>query len=52
MFGMAERYNEGKAIDAVLRHIEARDNATRLNDGRSPDDLRDPLVPNEVRATF
>jgi hypothetical protein len=38
---MADRYNEGKAIDAVLRFIESRENATRLNDGRSPDDLRD-----------
>src|SRR5712691_4776232 len=36
------RYNEGKAIDAVLRRIEARDQAIRLNDGRSPDDLNDP----------
>jgi hypothetical protein len=39
---MAGRYNEGKAIDAVLRRIEARDQAVRLNDGRSPDDLNDP----------
>jgi hypothetical protein len=39
---MADRYNEGKAIDAVLRRIESRENATRLSDGRSPDDLRDP----------
>jgi len=39
---MASRYNEGKAIDAVLRHIEARAQAARLNDGRSPDDLNDP----------
>jgi hypothetical protein len=39
---MTERYNEGKAIDAVLRRIEARDNALRLDDGRSPDDLQDP----------
>jgi hypothetical protein len=39
---MARRYNEGKAIDAVLRRIEARDHALRLNDGRSPDDLNDP----------
>ncbi len=37
-----DRYNEGKAIDAVLRRIEARDNASRLGDGRSPDDLQDP----------
>jgi hypothetical protein len=36
------RYNEGKAIDAVLRRIEARDQAVRLNDSRSPDDLNDP----------
>lgn len=39
---MVSRYNEGKAIDAVLRRIEARDQAFRLNDGRSPDDLNDP----------
>ena len=39
---MAERYNEGKAIDAVLRHIEAREALSRLNDGRSPDDDQDP----------
>lgn len=39
---MAGRYNEGKAIDAVLRRIEARDQILRLNDGRSPDDLNDP----------
>jgi hypothetical protein len=39
---MADRYNEGKALDAVLRFIEARDNALRKNDGRSPDDLNDP----------
>jgi hypothetical protein len=38
---MAERYNEGKAIDAVLRRIEARENLSRREDGRSPDDLRD-----------
>lgn len=38
---MADRYNEGKALDAVLRFIEARDNAPRENDGRSPDDLND-----------
>ncbi len=39
---MASRYNEGKAIDAVLRHIESRDQCVRSNDGRSPDDLNDP----------
>jgi hypothetical protein len=39
---MAGRYNEGKAIDAVLRRIEARENLARLDDGRSPDDLQDP----------
>jgi hypothetical protein len=39
---MASRYNEGKAIDAVLRRIEARDHTLRLKDGRSPDDLHDP----------
>jgi hypothetical protein len=38
---VADRYNEGKALDAVLRFIEARDNAPRENDGRSPDDLND-----------
>jgi hypothetical protein len=39
---MADRYNEGKALDAVLRFIEARDNARRKDDGRSPDDPKDP----------
>jgi hypothetical protein len=39
---MSDRYNEGKALDAVLRFIEARDHAPRENDGRSPDDLKDP----------
>jgi hypothetical protein len=39
---MASRYNEGKAIDAVMRRIEARDHTLRMNDGRSPDDLNDP----------
>jgi hypothetical protein len=39
---MADRYNEGKALDAVLRFIEARDHTPRENDGRSPDDLKDP----------
>ena len=44
---MADRYNEGKALDAVLRFIEARDSALRKNDGWSPDDPKnqdpDPL---------
>jgi hypothetical protein len=39
---MAPRFNEGKAIDAVLRRIEARDQAVRQNDGWSPDDSNDP----------
>jgi hypothetical protein len=39
---MADRYNEGKALDAVLRFIEVRDHAARENDGRSPDELNDP----------
>ena len=39
---MAQRYNEGKAIDAVIRYIEAREAMRRLADGRSPDDLNDP----------
>ena len=39
---IGSRYNEGKSIDAVLRSIEARHQAVRLNDGRSPDDLNDP----------
>jgi hypothetical protein len=39
---MTSRYNEGKAIDAILRRIEARDNTLRMSDGRSPDDLHDP----------
>jgi hypothetical protein len=33
---MVDRYNEGKALDAVLRFIEARDIARRKDDGRSP----------------
>jgi hypothetical protein len=39
---MASRYNEGKAIDAVLRRIETRDRMARSSDGRSPDCLNDP----------
>ena len=39
---MAHRYNEGTAIDAVLRRIEARNQPVRRNGGRSPDDLSDP----------
>ena len=39
---MAQRYNEGKAVDAVLRLIEAREASARLGDGRSPDDQQDP----------
>jgi hypothetical protein len=39
---VANRYNEGKALDAVIRFIEARDHAPRGPDGRSPDDLNDP----------
>ena len=34
--------NEGKALDAVLRFIEVRDNAHRKNDGWSPDDPKHP----------
>ena len=39
---MPRRFNEGKALDAVIRHIEQRDAITRGDDGRSPDDLADP----------
>jgi hypothetical protein len=39
---MSERYNEGKAIDAVLRRIEAHESVVRSNDGWSPDDQQDP----------
>jgi hypothetical protein len=39
---MVERYNEGKAIDAVLRRIEAREKAFRRKGGYSPDDMADP----------
>ncbi len=42
VLAVAERYNEGKAIDAVLRRIEEREQSSRRADGRSPDDLRDP----------
>ena len=48
---MAGRYNEGKAIDAVLRRIEARDHALRANDGRSPDDLDPVLAPSQEENT-
>ncbi len=41
MLEMADRYNEGKAIDAVLRYIEAREALSQLGDGHSPDDLKD-----------
>jgi hypothetical protein len=36
------RYNEGKAIDAVLRRIEERDKSGRHNHGHSPDDMSHP----------
>jgi len=36
------RFNEGKALDAVIRHIEQRDGIRRAGDGRSPDDAADP----------
>jgi hypothetical protein len=39
---LADKDNEGKALDAVLRFIEARDNALRKDDGWSPDDPKDP----------
>ncbi|MDR3422486.1 MAG: hypothetical protein P4L00_01460 [Candidatus Acidoferrales bacterium] len=39
---MAAGYNEGKAIDAVLRRIEARVAELRRGDGWSPDDQSDP----------
>ncbi len=39
---MAKQDNEGKALDAVLRFIEGRDNAPRKNDGWSPDDPKNP----------
>jgi hypothetical protein len=39
---MADSNNEGKALDAVLRFIEARDNDLRENDGWSPDDPKNP----------
>jgi hypothetical protein len=39
---VAGRYNEGKAIDAVIRRIEERDRCSRQDDGWSPDDLGDP----------
>ena len=39
---LTEWYNEGKAIDAVLRRIEAREASLRLGDGWSPDDQQDP----------
>ena len=38
---MASRYNEGKAIEAVLQRIESRDGAKRQGDGHSPDDEQD-----------
>jgi hypothetical protein len=36
------RYNEGKALDAVVRRIEERDQSGRHANGWSPDDLNDP----------
>src|SRR5271167_3302730 len=38
---MAERYNQGKPMDAVLRRIEASEASLRLGDGWSPDDKQD-----------
>ena len=34
----ARQFHEGKAIDAVLRRIEAREGAARADDGRSPEE--------------
>jgi hypothetical protein len=34
---MVSRFNEGKACDAVIRRIEAREGCRRGNDGRSPE---------------
>lgn len=45
---MAKQDNEGKALDAVLRFIEGRDNVLRKNDGRSPDDPKNP-DPDQLR---
>ena len=37
----AARFNEGKAIDAVVRTIENRDQIVRQNNGWSPEELND-----------
>ena len=48
---MAQRYNEGDALDAVLRFIEARDNALCRNDGWSPDERKNP-DPDPLRRVY
>ncbi|WP_429574848.1 hypothetical protein [Paraburkholderia sp. UCT70] len=37
MKAISKRFNEGKALDAVLRHIEAREGVCRGDDVRSPE---------------
>ena len=47
-------YNEGKAVDAVIRAIEAREACGRADDGWSPDDRRidDPARRIEYAVTI
>jgi hypothetical protein len=47
---MTLRFNEGKAIGAVLRRIEARDHASRVNDGEDQNDLEITKAPGMTRA--
>jgi hypothetical protein len=37
MTGSGKKFNEGKAIDAVIRRVEERDECRRANDGHSPE---------------
>jgi hypothetical protein len=45
---VGNRYNEGKAIDAAIRQIEARDRISRADDGWSPDQAMDPDTDRRV----
>jgi hypothetical protein len=45
---MVSRYNEGKALDAVLRTIEAREGVVRSPDGWSPDETGIPDAAKRV----
>ena len=51
-FSVRRLDNEGKALEAVLRFIESRDNTLRENDGWSPDDPKDPDPDEQRRVDY